>query len=164
MVPAACIRLWVVSPMTKQIDAESIEGKASPRLVLTYRYLGLGPCQTAGECATRSWVRRVVQPPHMIPKRIGNTCHYYHIHRFRTPLTSLIRIRTEHKGLVLFPLRKWRLPVEQNRRMKKMTCNEGTTHISCTGLGATLSVCRWNVTKGSPVHRMMGTRTACSHG
>ena len=70
MVPAACIRLWAVSPMTKQIDAESIEGKASPRLVLTYRYLGLGPCQTAGECATGSWVRRVVQPPHMIPKRI----------------------------------------------------------------------------------------------
>ena len=63
MVPAACIRLRAVSPMTKQIDAESIEGKASPRLVLTYRYLGLGPCQTAGESATRSWVRRVVQPP-----------------------------------------------------------------------------------------------------
>ena len=36
--------------------------KASPRLVLAYRYLGLGPCQTAGESATRSWVRRVVQP------------------------------------------------------------------------------------------------------
>ena len=63
MVPAACIRLWAVSPMTKQIDAESIEGKASPRLVLAYRYLGLGPCLTAGECATGSWVRKVVQPP-----------------------------------------------------------------------------------------------------
>ena len=63
MVPAACIRFWAVSPMTKQTDAESIEGKASPRLVLAYRYLGLGPCLTAGECATGSWVRKVVQPP-----------------------------------------------------------------------------------------------------
>jgi hypothetical protein len=70
--------------------------------------------------------------------------------------------RTQRFGLI--SLAEMAAPSGQNRRMKKMTCNEGTTHISCTGLGATLSVYRWNVTKGSPVHRMMGTRTACSHG
>ena len=58
MMASAGLRFWAVSPMTKTMRV-----KASPRLVLAYRYLGLGPCQTAGESATRSWVRRVVQPP-----------------------------------------------------------------------------------------------------
>ena len=62
--------------------------KASPRLVLAYRYLGLGPCQTAGESATRSWVRRVAQHP-------SNAHQKWYI-RAEVPTRDIHRYRCAH--------------------------------------------------------------------